>query len=576
MKNNALFLALRRVRIPLLALIVAYAISIVGLVLMPGIEVDGSPHRLDFFHAFYIISYTATTIGFGEIPHAFSDAQRFWVTFSAYLCVFSWLYAIGAVIALFQDPAFRQVINNDRFERGVRRINQRFYIVCGYGDTGSLVVRAMVQHGICAVVLDTDQDRINELSLENLPIYVPSLCTDASQPNNLLKAGLKHPHCAGVVVLTSHDQVNLKIAITSKLLNKNLKAICRAGSHDTEANMESFGTDAVINPFDTFADRLALALHSPDMYLIYEWLTEMPGMPLPLRINPPRGTWILCGYGRFGKAVRRHLEYEGVQTVIVERELELTGAPKDAVLGRGTEAVTLREAHIEQAVGIVAGTNDDANNLSIIMTAHELNQNLFLVARQTDSNNSEIFNAAGLDLTMQRSRAIAQRILALIRTPLLTDFLRLARHQNNEWAKRLLEHLWPLVGNVTPDLWVVEISESGAPAVVEALQEKRTIKLAHLLADPRDRDERLACLPLLLVRAGEENLLPEDRLPLSQGDLVLICGRRGMVGRMGWTLRNRNALRYTECGATEPEGYVWRWVSGRGHASPARRPSGAG
>lgn len=576
MINSALFLALRRIRVPLVALIAAYSVSIAGLVLIPGIEIDGLPQRLDFFHAFYVISYTATTIGFGEIPHAFSDAQRMWVTISAYLCVFSWLYSIGAVLALFRDPAFRQVIGNDRFERGVRRINERFYIVCGYGDTGSLVVRAMTQLRMHAVVLDSDQERINELSLENLPIFVPSLCANASQPHNLLKAGLTHPFCAGVVALTSHDQVNLKIAITCKLLNKKLKSICRAGSHDAEANMESFGTDAVINPFDTFADRLALALHSPDMYLIYEWLTETPGMPLPLRINPPRGTWILCGYGRFGKAVRRYLESEGVKTVVVESNLELTNAPADAVLGRGTEAVTLREAHIETAVGIVAGTDDDANNLSIILTARELNQNLFLVARQTDSNNAAIFKAAGLDLIMQRSRVIAHRILTLVRIPLLMNFLRLVRRQNNEWAERLLEKLWPLVGNATPDLWVIEISETGASAVVEALREGYKIRLAHLLADPRDRDERLACLPLLLLRAGEEHLLPEDRLPLALGDLVLICGRLGAAGRMGWTLSNRNVLRYTERGVTESEGYVWRWLSGRGRRESARRPSGVG
>jgi len=80
---------------------------------------------------------------------------------------------------------------------------------------------------------------------------------------------------------------------------------------------------------------------------------------LPLRYQPPRGTWVLCGYGRFGKAVHRYLDFEGVETVIIEKELEMTKAPKGAIHGRGTEAVTLREAHIEKAVGIVAGTDDD-------------------------------------------------------------------------------------------------------------------------------------------------------------------------------------------------------------------------
>ncbi len=563
MKNTALFLILRRMRLPLLVLITAYAVSILGLVLIPGVDAEGRPYQLDFFHAFYIVTYTVTTIGFGELPYAFTDGQRMWITASIYLGVVAWLYAIGALITLLQDSAFRQVIRENRFAYSVRRIREPFYIVCGYGDTGRLVVRAMTQHGLSSVVVDNNQDRINELSLENLGVYVPGLRADASQPGALIMSGLKHPRCAGVVAITSVDSINLKIAITCKLLNPELTVICRAQTHDAKANMESFGTDAVINPFDTFAGRLAMALHSPDMYLVYEWLTEIPGLPLPLAIHPPHGTWVLCGYGRFGKAVHRYLHYEGLPTVIIEADPEGTGAPEDAVVGRGTEAVTLREAHIEKAVGIVAGTDDDANNLSIIMTARDLNKNLFLVARQNRSENEPIFKAAGLDLVMQRSRVIANRILSLIRTPLLTDFLRLARHKNNEWAKRLIEQLWPVIGNVSPDLWAVELSQDAAPAVYEALEAGRDIRLAHLLMDPRNHNERLMGMPLLLMRAEEEQLLPDEDTPLQPGDRLLFCGRQGISGRMQWVLKNHNVLAYLESGKAQPEGYIFRWLAKR-------------
>jgi voltage-gated potassium channel len=560
MKYTAFFLILRQMRLPLLVLIAAYAVAVLGMVLIPGVDTEGRPYRLDFFHAFYVISYTVTTIGFGELPYAFTAGQRLWVMFSIFLGVIAWLYAIGTLIALLQNAAFRQLISENRFTRSVQRLTESFYIVCGYGDTGRLLVRAITQHGLSAVVLDTDQDRINELSLENLTVYVPGLCADGSQPNSLILAGLEQPKCAGVVALTNNDAVNLKIAITTKLLNTRLKAICRAQYHDTKANMESFGTDAVINPFDTFADRLALALHSPEMYLVYEWLTEIPGEPLSLRINPPHGTWVLCGYGRFGKAVQRHLDYEGLPTVIVEKEPELTKAPKNTIIGRGTEAVTLREAHIEKAVGIVAGTDDDANNLSVIVTARDLNPNLFLVARQNDSANESIFRAAGLDLVMQRSRVVANRIFALIRTPLLNDFLRLARHKRNVWAKSLIERLWPITGNVSPDLWAVDVSDVGAPAVREALDQGRSIRLKHLIMDPRNRDDQLPCLPLLLKRAEEERLMPDENLELRLGDKILICGQPDAIERMRWVLKDRATLGYFETGETPPEGALFRWL----------------
>ena len=60
----------------------------------------------------------------------------------------------------------------------------------------------------------------------------------------------------GVVALTDSNEVNLKIALTAKLLNPKIKVICRADSHDVEANMASFGTDHIIDPFETFAQYL--------------------------------------------------------------------------------------------------------------------------------------------------------------------------------------------------------------------------------------------------------------------------------------------------------------------------------
>ena len=562
-RNRVVFLILRRMRVPLLVLIGVYAISVLGLVLLPGIDAEGRPYRLDFFHAFYIVTYTITTIGYGELPYTFSVAQRLWMVFSIYLGVIGWVYALGALIALARDPAFRQVLVAGRFATGVRRLREPFYIVCGYGDTGSLVVHDMDEHGLHAVVVDIDPDRISELTLEDLSIFVPGLCADAGQPDNLLAAGLKLPLCAGIVALTSNDAVNLKVAITAKLLNPGLRVICRADTHDTEANMRSFGTDAVINPFEAFAKHLAMAVHSPDLYLLYSWLTQTPGQPLPLRYQPPRGTWLLCGYGRFGKAVQRHLNFEGVETVIIENEPEMTKAPKGTIHGRGTEAVTLREAHIDKAVGIVAGTDDDANNLSIIVTARSLNPNLFQVARQNARENDALFEAARLDLVMQRSRIISNRILSRISTPLLTQFLREARHQSNDWVSELVDRLWRLASNRTPDLWTVELTADGAPAVHAALSGNREVRLGTLQNDARGREQRLNCLALLLKRGEELRLLPDDNLALAPGDRILMCGRPGVVNQMQWALVNASALCYLQTGEWRAEGTLWRWLTDR-------------
>ncbi|HIE56365.1 MAG TPA: potassium transporter TrkA, partial [Chromatiaceae bacterium] len=251
--DNIVFLILRRMRRPLLTLVVVYAISIIGLVLIPGQDAEGNPWRMSFFHAFYFISYMSTTIGFGEIPHEFSDAQRAWVTLSIYLTVVAWLYGIGNILTLLQDKAFQQAIRERRFAQRIRQLREPFYLLCGYGETGRELTSALTDRGQHVVVVDKDESKTSLIRLQNLRDYVPALHGNARRPQVLEEAGLKHPQCAGVVALTHDNEANLKIAITAKLLNPGITVICRADSHDIEANMASFGTNYIIDPFDTFA-----------------------------------------------------------------------------------------------------------------------------------------------------------------------------------------------------------------------------------------------------------------------------------------------------------------------------------
>ena len=281
--------------------------------------------------------------------------------------------------------------------------------------------------------------------------------------------------------------------------------------------------------------------------------------PLADFTRPPGGTWLLCGYGRFGKAVKENLDREGVNTVIVEVDPEGTGCAGFCVVGRGTEAETLRAAGVEQAAGIVAGTDDDANNLSIVMTAAELNPDMFMVARQNKRDNHEIFQAALLDLVMQRSEIIARDIFAMMTTPLLGDFLRLILTQSNEWANEQVSRLTAVVGEYVPDIWYFSVDETHTPALLEVLSEGNVIRIEDLSRDSRDRNEILSCLPLLLMRKDQEaELFPQGDVTLQQGDHLLFAGRIGAFERMKWTLQNRNALRYVQTGEETASGYFWR------------------
>ena len=564
--DGFVFLIFRRMRQPLLTLLLVYAVVILGLVLIPGRDADGNIWHMSFFHAFYFVSFTGTTIGYGEIPYEFTDGQRMWVVFSIYATVIGWIYAIGTMLTLVQDRMFQGALAEMRFARRVRRFTEPFYLIAGYGQTGSELVRALTRREQHAVVVDMREDRVNQLSMENLPVAVPALRGDARSPTQLRKAGLEHPKCAGVVALTDNNEFNLKIAITSKLLHPDLKVICRADSHDVEANMASFGTDHIIDPFDTFALHLATALESPGLYLLHEWLTGVAHSTLAEPVYPPAlGTWVVCGYGRFGKAVYERLRKVGLNIVVVEATPEKTGQPSEGiVVGRGTEADTLSEAGIERAAGLVAGTDDDANNLSIIMTARDLNPGLFVIARQNHRDNQPLFDALDAGIVMHPSAIIATRIRVLLATPMLYEFMQLAKSQDEDWACQLISRIIAVVSAEVPDVWEVSIGERSAAAVHDWVRNRgRVVTVGDLLRSPHDRQRPMPAIALMMQQGGGRILLPDEGTRVRPGDRILWCGRYTVRQRMFWILQHEHMLVYAVTGEVPAQGALMRWLEGR-------------
>jgi voltage-gated potassium channel len=558
--ETILFLILRKLRRPLILIIVSFGIAVAGLTLMPGIDDHGKTWHMTIFQAFYVISYTATTIGYGEVPYAFSQAQRLWMTFSIYLTVIPWFYAIGRIVTLLQDTSLRQASMIDSFTKNVRAISTPFYILCSYGESASLLAKTLDQKGIRVVVIESQQERLYELELSNTKNAIPTLCGDAKLPENLIRAGVHHPLCSGVVTLTDSDEVNLAVAIAVKLMNANIMVIARAERDDIAANMASFGTDHIINPYTLFGEQLAIRVHAIGTFILHEWLTSTPGSILLPPQAPPKGKWIVCGYGRFGKSVISNLNREKISTTIVEASPDVTGC-ENCIIGSGTEAKTLIEANIKEATGIIAGTDNDINNLSIIMTAYELNPNLFMVIRRNKRHNSALFNKLNANITMQPTDIIAHECLAHMISPFLAQFLALTRTQSNEWARTLISQLVSVVGENVPETWCVEINQETSPAILKLIEEGVKVKLEHLMLDPKDRQLSLDVVPLMISQRSKNKLNPSQDTILRIGDSILLCGTPDAKLAISHTLNNIKTLSYIIDGIEIPRGIVWHWIS---------------
>jgi Trk K+ transport system NAD-binding subunit len=560
--SETIFLVLRRMRTPLIVLIVIFAVSVLGLKLIPGQDAQGRPSQMGFFDAFYVMSYTASTIGFGEIPHPFTYAQRMWVTVAIYLTVIGWAYAIGSLLALLQDRAFRQAVALQQFRRKVSRLREPFLLIAGYGRTGELLGHAFDALGRRIVVIDSSAGRIDDLELDSYRADVPGLVGDVRDPGHLGIAGLGHPSCEAVLALTDDDEANLAVTMTAALLRPDVPVVARTTSPAIARQMLAFGAPSVVNPFDVFGDHLRLALHAPASYQLLVWLQSGPGAELPARGQPPRaGRWIVCGGGRFVRELARDLNAEGLDVVVVKPAAVAGTTDRDdpSPTGDGSDPA---QGDLRQAAGFVAGTDSDTTNLSLVAAASHANPDLFVAARQNRPASAPLFATMEIDALLVPPEVVAHEVYAQLSTPLLQRFLREMPAQGDEWAAGVVDRLTALCGHRLQALWKVRLTAREAPAVQAWLVSGRA-RLDDLMRDPVNRNEPLPAVPLLVLRGDDCSLAPDGDFPLAADDEILLAGRPAARRALDTTLLLETVGEYVLSGRRVPSSWIWRRLSGR-------------
>ncbi len=500
--GDVLILVLRRLRAPLITLLVVYGVSIAGLVAIPGVDGEGRPWRMGYFHALYVMSYTATTIGFGEIPHPFTDAQRLWVTLTIYLSVIGWAYALGSVFALTRDPTFRAAAAHSLFVRRVAGLREPYVVVCGYGRSGQSIARALDALGVRVVVVDPDAAKLAAIALQQFGVAPLALVADARRPEVLREAGIAKPECRAVLAITGDDEANQAIAIGARVLDRTTLVIARAVDPVVHANLDEFGGVHVVDPFRTFAVNLGMAFSAPAVLQLEEWLTGSPGAPRPEPVRLPAGHWVLAGYGRFGRPIAAALAAGGLSWRAFDPRFEPPDEAEDRVRACGGTEEGLREAGIDRAVGVVAGTDSDTVNLAVVKMARRANPSVAVVVRQNRAFNRALIEAAEPTVSFVQGELMMHEVLQLLTTPLLERFLELARRDGGALAREACARLESAFGARVPWVWTFECDPT-QPGIRQAMASTdEPLKVGELLRDPRDPSATLPAVPLLLSRGA--------------------------------------------------------------------------
>jgi Trk K+ transport system NAD-binding subunit len=525
-KNNSLWIILHRLRWPLIVIVTTYTVAIIGLLLIPGVDDNGNSYHMSIFDAYYFITYTATTIGFGEIPYSFTHAQRIWVSMSIYTVVIGWFYSIGVVVSLLQDKLFLNELAKANFKRQVKNIDRPFIIVLGYSYMTDQIIKKIQKTNLRAVVIEKDQARADMLMLEGYTTHVPVLVADAHQVTSLELAGIKRLNCKGLVSLFEDDNLNLRVALTAKSLNKNIRLAIKSTSHHHTDNLIDIGVEIVENPFLIIAKHMQMALNAPNLLKIERWIYKI-GLLSDSLPKLPQGKYIICGYGRMGRHIFEIFEKNGIKSAFIEINESYknnSSNNKEHILyADGDDKDSLLNAGIMDSVAIIAGTNDDTINLSILTTAKKLNKDIITIARENEFEDNSIFINAKIDHIFMPSRILINKTSNALLNPLSDIFINLLQTKDEAWGQSLVNRLITTIDE-QPKIFEITINKKYAPEIYNYLNNtKKSLNLEIFHQSLRNRTQSNNIVPLLIKQKEEIILLPNWDTIINENDKILFA-----------------------------------------------------
>ena len=158
---------------------------------------------------------------------------------------------------------------------------------------------------------------------------------------------------------------------------------------------------------------------------------------LDKKIGRLKNHYIVCGYGRIGRILTRNLKRKPLDIVVIEKNEELIPVMEsDNVLyisGDTVNETNLIKAGIKQAKGLIATLATDVDNVFLVLSARQLNPDLFIMARTSLKESKSKLVAAGANSVDSPYDVGAVSMAQKIIRPAVTDFLNSAlAHQRKD------------------------------------------------------------------------------------------------------------------------------------------------
>jgi voltage-gated potassium channel len=138
--------------------------------------------------------------------------------------------------------------------------------------------------------------------------------------------------------------------------------------------------------------------------------------------------YVVCGFGRVGRRVAQELCSRRVPFVIIDNDLKrIEQAERDKFLfvqGDSTLDQTLIDAGIERARALITAVANEADGVFIVLSARQLNPQLFITARSETDEGKKKLMRAGANKVISPYKIGAIRMALTTLRPNLVDFMK--------------------------------------------------------------------------------------------------------------------------------------------------------
>ncbi|MBA3335428.1 MAG: potassium channel protein [Acidobacteria bacterium] len=209
--------------------------------------------------------------------------------------------------------------------------------------------------------------------------------------------------------------------------------------------------------------------------------------------------FIVCGAGRVGRRIIRQLQKQNLQFVLIEKDqkriVEFEDDGSHILVEDATLEENLLRAGVKRAKGLATCLADDADNVYVVLTARDLNENLHIVARAVEEQAEPKLIRAGANRVVAPTIIGSQSMARALLKPAIADFM-----------------------------------DSIVAETLDLVFEEIAVKNSSPYADKQLRETNISSeLNLLIVairrKDGEMIFQPSAEMLIREGDLLIVIGK---------------------------------------------------